>query len=121
MISRNIVIAREAIKAFNCGWMDCLSDMLAPDATYIDESRGITVQGVDAFKVTARQLRMSLPHALEDTRFEDEGDVVRARATVTEPGDFLEVLEFDANGKISKITASYRRTITLPDAQPATV
>ena len=114
MISRNIVMAREAIKAFNEGWLDCLSSMLSPDATYVDEARGITVRGVDDFKRTARELRLSLPHTLTNTTFEDDGAVVRARATVARENDFVEVLEFDASGKIAKITATYRPTITLP-------
>lgn len=104
---RNLAIAREAVRAFNQHWVEAFASLLAPDATFTDASTGITVSGTDEIRRSTAALRRSLPGVLGDPQFKVEGRVVTARASVSNPGDFLEVLEFDDEGRIAKITTRY--------------
>ncbi|MCA1830390.1 MAG: ester cyclase, partial [Actinobacteria bacterium] len=79
MVSKRLMLAREAIRAFNDGWLNTISGMSAADVIYIDDESGITALGPDDFKRVAANMRRALPGALTAPTYEERGDVVEVR------------------------------------------
>ena len=107
MVSKRLMLAREAVKAFNDGWLTTIARMSAPDVIYVDTDTGITALGPEDLKRVAALTRGSLPEGLSHSAFEETGNRVTVRSTVGETKEFVEIIEFDENDCIVKVAAHY--------------